>query len=73
VQKFGNWSVDSKRELIYNGRNFMQKNGNGTRSSINLENWLEKKVLERDPKAFENQSWKYKKLWFELILQMEVS
>ena len=51
----------------------MQKNEDGTRSSVNLENWLEKKALERDPAAFEDQNWKHKKLWFELILQMEVN
>ena len=73
VQKFGHWSVDAKRELTYNGKNFMQKNADGTRSSVNLESWLEKKARERDPEAFADPSWKHKKLWFELILQMEVS
>ena len=50
----------------------MQKKSSGRRESINLENWLEEKALQRDPHAFDDPNWRYKKLWFELILQMEV-
>ena len=73
MEKFGHWPVDAKREIVYNGENFMQKKPNGRRESINLEKWLEKKALERDPSAFDDPNWRFKKLWFELILQMEVS
>ena len=73
VEKFGHWPVDAKREVVFNGENFMQKRPDGKRESINLEKWLEKKALERDPDSLNDPNWRYKKLWFELILQMEVA
>ena len=73
IGKFGNWSVDCKREVTYDGMNFMQKQNDGVRRSISIEDWLKKKALKRNPKAFENSDWKYKQIWFEFILQTEVS
>ena len=74
VDRFGDWSVDCKRDLTFNGHKFMLRHREeGTRRSTTLESWLRKMALKRDAKALDDGKWIYKKIYFELILQMEVS
>ena len=73
VDRFGDWSVDNRRELTFNGHKFMLRHMDGTRRSVTLESWLRGMAVKRDAKALDDNKWVFKKLYFELILQMEVS
>ena len=73
VDRFGDWSMDSKRDLTFNGHKFMLRHSDGMRRSIALEEWLKKKALKRDAKALDDSKWVHKKIYIESILQREVS
>ena len=72
TRELDDWVVDSKRELKYDGEKFWEKQADGTRVQVPLENWLIDRVKKKNPSAL-NGKWKYRELYFELILTLEVS
>ena len=64
IGQFGNWSVDCKREVTYDGVNFMQKQSDGVRRSISIEDWLKKKALKSSEEHFRYPSSNINERWY---------
>ena len=77
VQVLGRMPIDHNRELIFDGTNFMERfvteSGANSRRAVSLENWLIKKIQQKDASILNDEDWKYRTLWHELKKILEVS
>ena len=71
--QFGDWPVDSEGDLKCDGERFWVRKENGRRKVIELEKWLNDRMIAENAEVFGNGKWKHKLMYFEYIKITEVN